>query len=85
VCVCACFALTIACFCAHHAHAHTLPAAAGPAAALIRCLPESPCERFFFQDVRIEAVGGYKCDPPGLVKNSSFVNCHPLPACIVDV
>jgi hypothetical protein len=60
------------------------PAAAGYAGT-IRCLPESPCQGLFFQDVFIiDALGSYKCDPSGLVINSSFINCHPAPACIVD-
>jgi hypothetical protein len=69
---------------------HALPptltlfqSATGLNAGLIRCLPESPCDALFFQDVRIiDAVGAYKCDPTGLVTNSSFINCHPAPTCI---
>jgi hypothetical protein len=63
----------------------TSPAASGLSSGIIRCLPESPCAALFFQDVRIFDAIPYKCDPPGLVRNSSFVNSHPAPECIIDV
>jgi hypothetical protein len=71
--------------CGRRGHVLTSPAAAGLRSGIIRCLPESPCHALFFQDVRIFDAVPYKCDPPGLVRNSSFINSHPAPECIIDV